>query len=121
MWPQSWIKGKEDVLRELKHWEGAKAQAWAYSVSHGQFLVRLYREEGHQKHESPSSLYMYLKVCDRVEFDSLWRDAHIHIDEKKGEHGPEFIVSDGNRLSITCGAVFATVSQEFVRFEPPTI
>jgi hypothetical protein len=116
MWPKSWITGRADVLHELESWRGATAQAWAYSVSHSQFLVRLYREED-LKGSPLVSLYLYLKVCDRVSFVGIWRDASIQIAERAGKYGREFVVSDGDRLRIECGAVFAAASTEMVRFE----
>jgi hypothetical protein len=115
MWPQNWIEGKDEVLRELRRWEGATAQSWAYSVSHSQFLVRLYREE-ELKQASPRSLYLYLKSCDRVSFTNLWHSAKIQIKETNGKTGPKFVVSDGDRLFVQCGATFAAESGEFLNF-----
>ena len=116
MWPQSWTKGREEVLRELRSWQGATAQGWAYSVSHSQFLVRLYRDED-LKGSPIVSLYLWLKSCDRVSFCDVWRGAHISIEEKEGQYGPEFIVTDGERLHVQCGAIFATSASESVRLE----
>ncbi len=104
------------MLRELRSWQGVTAQGWAYSVSHSQFLLRLYREE-EPKGNPIVSLYIWLKSCDRVSFSDVWRDAHISIEEKKGKYGPEFVVTDGDRLHVQCGAVFASWATEFVRLE----
>ena len=116
MWPQSWIKGREEVLRELRNWEGATAQGWAYSVSHSQFLVRLHREKD-LKGTPLVSLYLWLKNCDRVSFSDVWRGANISIQEIKGQYGQEFIVTDEGRLHVQCGAVFAASATESVRLE----
>jgi hypothetical protein len=117
-WPKEWIRGRDDVLRELKLWEGANAQGWAYTISHAQFLVRLHREED-LKRSPPRSFYLYLKDCHRVSFSGSWLGANIQIEEKKGKFGPEYFVSDGERLFIHCGYVFAAESSQFLRFEAP--
>src|SRR3989338_1802803 len=103
MWPKSWIEGSADVRRELERWRGATAQAWAYSVSHSQFLVRLYREEASRSDVRPPSLFLYLKGCDRVSFSDTWRSASVRVEERKGEFGPRFFISDAERLSVDCG------------------
>ena len=117
MWPKLWIQGRDDVLLTLERWRGATAQAWAYSVSHSQFLVRLYREEETKSDLRPSSLFLYLKGCDRVSFSDIWRSAKVQIEEKKGQFGPRFIVSDGERFSVDCLAVFAAESVEYLSLE----
>lgn len=118
MWPKEWIRGKADVLRELKLWEGASAQGWAYSVSHSQFLVRLQREED-LKGSTRRSFYLYLKDCHRVSFSDSWHGAKIQIEEQPGKFGPEYFVTDGDRLAVHCGGVFAAESPHFLRFEAP--
>src|SRR4051812_1447587 len=117
MWPRSWIRGRDEVLRELKRWDGATAQAWAYSVSHSQLLVRLYREERSREASRPPSLFLYLKGCERVSFSGLWRTAKITIEKKEGLYGAEFIVADGDRLSVVCIAVFAAESVEYLNLD----
>ncbi len=116
MWPKSWIKGKGAVLGELESWRGATAQAWAYSVSHSQLLVRLYREED-LKGSTLVSFYICLKGCGRVSFVDIWRDCAIQIEEREGKYGREFVVSDGDRLRVECSSVFAAASTESVKFD----
>jgi hypothetical protein len=123
MWPDHWIEGLADVQKELHRWEGADsvAQGWAYSVSHSQLLVRFYRQQGVGS-PSATSLWLYLKDCHRVSFHDIWRDVRVRIEERPGKFGPEFIVTDGDRLFVHCGVrPFAAESSEFVRFERPTI
>ena len=123
MWPEQWIEGLADVQKELHRWEGADsvAQGWAYSVSHSQLLVRIYRQQGVGS-PSPTSLWLYLKDCYRVSFHDLWRDVRVRIEERPGKFGPEFIVTDGDRLFVHCGVrPFAAESSEFLRFERPAI
>ena len=123
MWPEHWISGLADVQNELHRWEVADsvAQGWAYSVSHSQLLVRIYQQHGSDS-PSPSSLWLYLKDCYRVSFHDIWRDVHVRIEERPGKFGPEFIVTDGDRLFVHCGVrPFAAESSEFLRFERPAI
>jgi hypothetical protein len=117
MWPKSWIQGRADVLLALERWRGATAQAWAYSVSHSQFLVRLYREEQTKSDLRQPSLFLYLKGCDCVSFLGIWKDARVHIEEKKGQFGARFVVSDGERFCVDCIAVFAAESVEYLSLE----
>ena len=122
-WPEHWISGLADVQKELHRWESADsvAQAWAYSVSHSQMLVRIYRQQGTGS-PSPTSLYLYLKDCHRVSFHDLWRDIRVRVEEQRGKYGPEFIVTDGDRLFVHCGVrPFAAESPVFLRFETPSI
>jgi hypothetical protein len=121
MWPEHWIEGIENVQLELRRWKGAVGQGWAYSVSHSQLLVRVYREEAGGT-RSPTSLWLYLKDCYRVSFQDLWRGADIQIEQRPGKYGPEFIVTDGDRLFVHCGVrPFAAESLEFLSFERPAI
>jgi hypothetical protein len=123
MWPEHWISGLADVQKELRRWEGqdAMAQGWAYSVSHSQLLVRIYRQHGSDG-PSPTSLWLYLQDCYRVSFNDVWRDVHIQVEERPGKFGPEFILTDRDRLFVHCGArPLAAESSGFLRFEKPAI
>ncbi|MES2694447.1 MAG: hypothetical protein V4773_13310 [Verrucomicrobiota bacterium] len=104
MWPKSWIAGKENALRELQEWSGATAQAWEYSVSHSQLLIRLHREGS----GGIGSLFVLLKCCERVSFENTWADANIAIEESSGKYGPAFTVTDADRLSVVASVVFVT-------------
>ncbi len=67
-------------------------------------------------------MYLYLKGCYRVSFHELWRDVRIRIEERPGKFGPEFILTDGDRLFVHCGVrPFAAESSELLRFERPAI
>jgi hypothetical protein len=123
MWPEHWISGLEAVQKELHRWEGADsvAQGWLYSVSHSQLLIRIYRQQGTGS-PSATSLYLYLKDCRRVSFHDLWRDVRIRIEGQPGKFGPEFIVTDGDRLFVHCGVrPFSAESSDFLRFERPSM
>ena len=105
---------------ELKKWAGGVAQGWAYSVSHSQLLIRLFREEGQQR--SRTSLYLYLKDCNKVTFTDTWRDANITIEEIPGRFGTEYILTDGDRFYVHCGVTpFAAESEEFLKFQSPAL
>jgi hypothetical protein len=116
MWPQSWIRGKTEVLRQLHGYQGATAQPWEYSVSHSQFVLRIHREED-LKGLALVSFYLWMKNCDQVSFFGLWREANIQIEERQGKYGPRFVVSDGEHLVVDCGAVFAAASSEIIRLD----
>ena len=121
MWPKHWISGVEDVQKELHRWKGAVGQGWAYSVSHSQLLVRIYREQQGGS-PSPTSLWLYLMDCHRVSFHDLWREVDIQIEQHPGKFGPEFIVRDADRLFVHCGVLpHATESSEFLSFEQPAL
>ena len=72
--------------------------------------------------ETTSSLWLYLKGCYRVSFHDIWRDVHVQIEERPGKFGPEYIVTDGDRLFVHCGVgPSAAESPEFLRFEMPAL
>lgn len=120
MWPRNWISGTADVSLELDKWAGCVAQAWGYSVSHSQLLIRLYREEGSQR--SRTSLYLYLKDCNKVSFMDGWRNVQITIEEQAGKFGTEYVLADGDRFYTHCGVTpFAAESEEFLRFQKPVL
>ena len=104
------------MLRELHRYQGAAAQPWEYSVSHSQFLLRIYREDD-LKGLTLVSFYLWMKDCDRVSFFGLWRGANIQIEERRGEYGPRFLVSDCEHVVVDCGAVFAAESGERIRLD----
>lgn len=119
MWPKRWIRYLEDVQEELHRWEGADStgQVWAYSVSHSELLVRIYRKQGRGS-PSSTSLYLYLRGCYRVSFENSWNDVRVRIEEQPGKFGREFIVTDGDRLFVQCGArPLAAESSEFLRLD----
>ncbi len=49
--------------------------------------------------------------------DVVRENARIQVEEKKGQFGPRFVVSDGERLSVDCIAVFAAESIEYLSLE----
>ena len=120
MWPQEWISDTASVSLELEKWRGGVAQAWGYSVSHSQLLIRVFREEGSQR--SRTSLYLYLKDCYKVSFEDGWRDVQIKIEEQAGKFGTEYILTDGDRFYAHCGVTpFAAESEEFLKFQSPAL
>jgi hypothetical protein len=109
MWPQSWITKKDDVARALSAWDGAMAEPWEYSVSHKQFLLRLH----HLGNSAAGSLFVFCKACDDVAFKSSWHGARVVLGEKKGQLRPEFQLTDGERLNVRAGAIFAASSPDY--------
>ena len=120
MWPNEWKAGTSDVTRELEKWAGGSAQAWGYSVSHSQLLIRLFRDSGNK--ENRTSLYLYLKDCRQVSFRDSWHEVAIEIAEQPGELGFEYTLTDGERFYARCGVKpFAAESEEFLSIPSPAL
>lgn len=87
----------------LEKWRGATAQAWEYSISHSQLLIRL-----HRPGEGVNSLFLHFKGCERVSFDREWKAVSIQITEKEGRYGTEFVAADADQLFVRALAILAT-------------
>jgi hypothetical protein len=112
-WPFDWISDPDQVSALLQKWRGATAQGWAYSVSHGQLLIRVHWEEEPVK---LFSLFLYFKNCSRVAFDDTWRNFELKITEVEGKFGPEIEATDASRLSVRCGGgPFAYETESFLQ------
>jgi hypothetical protein len=109
MWPEHWISEQNGVLNELRRWKGAKAQAWGYCVSHSQLLIRIYWVQENTT-PGPTSLWLWLNDCYQVSFQSSWDNVEIRIEQVSGRWGPEYIVTDSDRLTVRCG-VFPLVTK----------
>jgi hypothetical protein len=110
MWPAKWTKSERELDDLLDRWRGVRAQGWEYSVSHGQLLVRLYREGANP---IPSA-YVLCKDCYSVQFEPHWNDSDIRISMAPGRFGNVSTVTDRERLSVSCGAAFGAESDEFI-------
>jgi hypothetical protein len=99
MWPDNWIADASKVDAMLKAWRGGMAQAWAYSVSHSQLLIRVHREKNPVE---VRSLFIYIKGCMQISFQSSWRDVAFVIKEIGAGSGSEYEVSDADRCIIRC-------------------
>ena len=100
MWPENWISDPSMVEAKLNAWRGGSAQAWSYSVSHSQLLIRIYWENNPVEIRS---LFLYVKDCSYVAFSSSWQDVSFTIREITGDSGIEYEISDGDRCAIRCG------------------
>ncbi len=121
-WPREWVQGVQEVQAVLRTWRGASAEGWAYSISHSQLLIRLFRQVEASSVAKPPVLYLYLQACRRVSFDSLWRDADIQIEVCSGKRHTEYILRDGEHLYVHCGVLpSAAESDQLLRFERPCI
>jgi hypothetical protein len=103
MWPAIWVSSEPEIHELLVRWHGSMAQAWAYSVSHGQFLLRLHRG-------APRSLFVYCKACHQVRFESHWQDSAITLSA-----GPahQFTLADREYLNVSCLAVFVAETENY--------
>jgi hypothetical protein len=100
MWPENWISDTSRVEAMLRKWRGGVAAAWGYSVSHSQLLIRVYREKDPV---DVRSLFLYIKDCSYVSFQSSWRDASFTVKEVTEDSGAEFEISDADRCIVRCG------------------
>ena len=115
MWPSKWISIDDDSPRLLAQCRGLRGQAWSYSTSHSQMLVRFYRDG------SLAGIYLYCKSCDMVQFQDSWLDANVRVEISKGQRGSVYTITDGDRLRIVCGAAFLAESPELVSLQEPSI
>ena len=100
-WPSNWISDSAQVSALIEKWRGATAQAWAYSVSHSQLLVRVHWD---REPVEIFSLFVYFKGCSRVAFRDTWREFNLQVSQTNGQFGSEFEVSDGDHLSVRCSS-----------------
>jgi hypothetical protein len=115
MWPSEWLRIESESPQLLAACRGLRGQAWLYSTSHSQMLVRFYREG------SLAGIYVYCKGCELVQFQSSWLDADVRVEISKGRYGQVYTITDGDRLRIECGAAFLADCPQLVRFEGPGI
>jgi hypothetical protein len=103
-----WTKTSDEMAKLLGHWRGARAEIWEFSHAHCQLLIRFFREGTNPLH----SMYLLCKDCRNVTFHNSWPEMEVRVDWTSG---PEtHTVSDGGRLRVNCGAVFAIESDTFI-------
>ena len=110
MWPSNWTKTADELARLLEHWEGAKAQVWEYSASHGQLLIRFFREGASTTH----SLYLLCKDCRSVHFHAYWLNMQVRVHLRSET---DHVVSDGERLRVECGALSGTETDRVLHIQ----
>jgi hypothetical protein len=103
MWPAIWEAEGERIRELLEKWQGATAEAWGYTVSHGQFLLRLHRH-------SPKSLFVWCKDCRSVQFASSWQDSDVRLERNPGG---VLLATDGENLNVSCASVHAVESEDY--------
>ena len=110
MWPSNWTKTADQLGKLLEHWDGAKAQVWEYSASHGQLLIRFFREGASTTH----SLYLLCKDCRTVHFHAYWLNMQVRVHlRSEADH----VVSDGDRLRVECGALSAAETDRILHLQ----
>lgn len=115
MWPTNWSPIEKEASGMLLSCHGLIGQAWSYSTSHSQLLVRFYREG------SDSGIYLYCKDCDSIQFEGSWRQAMPTVELSPSQFPGRVTIKDGERLSVICGAAFLAESSVFVRLPEPRI
>src|SRR5689334_16196714 len=115
MWPSKWLRIENESPELLAQCRSLRGQAWSYSTSHSQMLVRFYRDG------SLAGIYLYCKSCDLVHFESFWLDADVRVEISQGRYGPVYTITDGERLRIMCGAAFLAESPDLVRLDDQSI
>jgi hypothetical protein len=106
---QSYAKTFDEIALLISEWQGCRAQAWEYTVSHGQFLIRLRREDD----PNDLSLFLWCKNCHRVNFTSHWINSNLEVSTSQGEYGTVWLLKDTDNLSVSSGALFAFVSDDW--------
>ena len=98
------------MAKILDHWRGARAEVWEYLHSHGQLLIRFFREGPNPLH----SMYLLCKDCRTVHFHNSWPEMEVRVDWMSGTEGSMHTVSDRAHLRVECGAVLAAESDIFI-------
>lgn len=117
MWPSDsdWLEIGSESSELLAQCRGLQAQAWSYSASHSQLLVRFYQPS------KIAGIYLYCKACDFVQFERSWEDVSLTIKASQEPHGKIYTITDGDRLRIVCGAAWMAVCSEFVHIPSPKV
>jgi hypothetical protein len=99
----NWIALKERPAVFEEKCEGRNGQVWAYTVSHGQLLVRFYDDESASK----QAIYLRCKDVGSVSFRKHWHKARPEVQISEDDNGePVVAISDGENLTIECGFAF---------------
>lgn len=103
MWPGNWESDEEEIEALLKRWQGSMAEAWAYTVSHGQFLLRLHRQ-------SEESLFVWFKGCRSVQFAPSWQESNVKLESNPGGI---LLATDGGNLNVSCTSIHVAVTEGY--------
>lgn len=115
MRPEDWITDPVKVESLIKKWRGEMVQVWGYSVSHSQLMIRIHCE---RQPVDMFSLYLYFKGCNRVAFESFWKNADFEVKVVDGQYSQEIEVSDHGRFFVRClGGPFAFETEELLCLE----
>jgi hypothetical protein len=115
MWPTDWTNDDEALVALLEKWRGGEVEAWEYSVSHGQLLIRIF----HKDSGSIRSAYVLCTSCDEVYFQARWSNAHIAFSRDASRLGPKLLLHDSDRFWVSCDSASAVEADEFIRLDLP--
>jgi hypothetical protein len=110
---EAWTNSPQDIATILDRWRGSKAQAVAYTVSHGVLILRLYPAQP----TSPRSAYIQCKDCQTIQlYQTDWERADISISSSPHRLGTVYTITDPGRLHVVCWAAFLTESDTRINF-----
>lgn len=110
---EAWTNSPQDIATILERWRGSKAQAVAYTVSHGTLVLRLYPLQP----TSPRSAYIQCKDCQTIQiYQTDWERADISISSSPNHLGTVYTITDPGRLHVVCSALLLTESDIRINF-----
>lgn len=107
MWPSNWVRIEDESPQLLDRCRGLRGQAWEYSTSHSEMLVRFYTSG------ASAGIFLFCKNCESVQFKSDWLEANVRVAVSRGEYGLVYTIKDGDRLQIVCGAAFLAETSDY--------
>ena len=109
----AWTNSPENIAAILERWRGSKAQAVAYTVSHGVLMLRLYPAHP----TSARCAYIQCKDCQTIQlYQTDWERADISISSSPHRLGTIYTIIDPGRLHVVCWSVFLIESDTRIDF-----
>ena len=105
----TWTTNAEELDSLVERWRGARAESWAYTVSHGVFILAL--------HRPPRTAYIQFKDCQAIHLHrTSWESADISISRVPHRLGVVHTVTDPGNFHLVCWAAFGIESDHFINF-----
>jgi len=104
-----WTRTAEEFDAFLARWQGVRAEAWAYHVSHAVFYLALHRK--------PSVAYLQFKDCQAIHlYRTFWEPANLAVNRTTDRLGILHTVTDPGNFELVCWAAFGAEADRFITF-----
>ena len=99
----NWTKTALELDELLDAWHGARAEAWAYTVGHGVFVLAL--------HRPPRVAYIQFKDCQSIQLHRpFWEPSDLAVSRVLDRLGVVHTFIDPGNFQLVCCAAFGAES-----------